>query len=145
MTRRCLLALALALAACQAGPGPATVPPDSPREQVPVGEARDRYGYLPDRGRAADTARGILDLERGYYSGDLVLEGTGLEKRGAGIGESVIDGHVEVRGHGWTLIGFTIRGDLTVVGDRNDVRQVKVLGRLTLRGEDNRPRNEGDR
>jgi len=136
-----LIALALACAC---------VPPQSdddppPNYRAAVGQARDRYSYLPDRGRSADAARGILDLERGYYSGDLLLEGTGLEKRGAGTGESVIDGHVEIRGSHWTLIGFTIRGDLTVRGDDNDVRRVKVLGRLTLEGEDNQPRSSSKR
>jgi hypothetical protein len=113
-------------------------PPPGEGAPPPVGEARDTFRYLPDRGLTADAGRGVLDLERGYYRGDLTLEGTGLVKQGAGIGETVIDGHVRIRGSGWTLTGMLIRGDVEIAGDDNDVTGCRVRGRVTATGERNR-------
>lgn len=103
-----------------------------------VGEARDRYRFLPHQGPTAEKGRGILDLERGYYQGDLLLEGTGLPKKGAGIGETVVDGNVRIVGDGWTLTGMLIRGDVELQGDDNDVSACRIQGQVrVLSGERN--------
>jgi hypothetical protein len=109
-----------------------------PRNRSPVGNARGRYNHLQDKG---DIARhgGILDVPEGYYTGDLLLTGTGMPKKGAGVGQTVIDGHVRIEGHGWTLSNMTIRGDVTIRGDENDVGRCKILGEVIIeQGRDNR-------
>jgi hypothetical protein len=112
-----------------------------PLPPTPVGEARDRYRYLPHMGPTAEKGRGILDLERGYYQGDLLLEGTGLEKKGAGIGETVIDGNVTIVGDGWRLTGMLIRGDVEIRGDDNDVSTCRIQGQVRATGERNHVEN----
>lgn len=140
MRRPLLLVLLLALAAGQAcTPEPLAEP--GPERRAPLGEARDRYGSLPDRGETAVAGRGVLDLERGYYRGDLHLTGSGIEKRGAGVGESVIDGNVLIDGDGWVLSAMTIRGDVVIRGDDNDVSGCKVQGKVRIeRGQRNQRR-----
>lgn len=138
MTRAAPLLASLLLAGCAGwAPAPADRPAGERRE--PVGQARVRYRYLPHQGPTAEKGRGLLDLERGYYEGDLVLEGQGMEKKGAGIGETVVDGHVRIHGSGWTLTGMTIRGEVEVRGDDNDVTGCKVQGGVrVVSGERNR-------
>lgn len=138
--RTLLLAAGLAFASGCTPPPAGDPTPAHPR--APVGQARDRYPWLPDRGPTADAGRGVLPLERGYYRGDLVLTGSGLPKPGAGVGESVIDGHVTIEGSGWVLSAMTVRGDVTIRGDENDVSGCKVLGRVRVeRGERNRTKD----
>lgn len=133
------VALALLVALLLVGCVPPRDPASEPATPAPVGEARDRYRYLPHLGPTAESGRGILDLERGYYQGDLLLEGPGLPKKGAGIGETVIDGHVRIVGDGWTLTGMLIRGDVEVTGDDNDVSACRVQGQVrVVSGERNK-------
>lgn len=121
-------------------PQPAGAPPPT-GGRAALGEARSRYPYLPERGETAHAGRGVLSLERGYYHGDLVLTGSGIPKRGAGVGESVIDGHVTIEGSGWVLSAMTIRGDVVIRGDDNDVSGCRIQGRVRVeRGERNRTR-----
>ena len=135
---RPLLPLLLGLLAC--APQPAGEPPPA-HARAELGQARERYPYLPDLGETADAGRGVLDLKRGYYRGDLLLTGSGVPKRGAGVGESVIDGHVTIRGSGWVLTGITIRGDVTIRGDDNDVTGCRIQGRIRVEeGQRNRTR-----
>lgn len=129
-----------------AAAGAAAPPADTSAGPAPGGEAsageaqRGPYADLPDMGetRAYFRAHGNRTLvDRGYFRGDLQLAGAGLKKEGAGPGESVIDGHLEVRGDGWVLTGLTITGDLTVRGEGNDVSGCQVLGRVDARGSRN--------
>lgn len=135
MSPRAVLVLVLLLCGCVQ---PQREPATDPTPAAPVGEARDRYRYLPHLGPTSEKGRGILDLERGYYQGDLLLEGTGLPKKGAGIGETVIDGHVTITGDGWTLTGMLIRGDVEIRGDDNDVSGCRIQGQVRATGERNK-------
>lgn len=105
-----------------------------------IHDLRASYPDLPDMGETKEyfRAHGNRTLvDRGYFRGDLQLSGAGLTKEGAGPDESVIDGHLEVRGDGWVLTGLTITGDVTVRGENNDLSGCKVLGRLDSRGSGN--------
>jgi hypothetical protein len=105
-----------------------------------VHDLRGRYPDLPDMGDTREyfRAHGSRTLvDRGYFRGDLQLAGAGLKKEGAGPDESVIDGHLEVRGDGWVLTGLTITGDVVVRGEGNDLSGCQVLGRLDARGSGN--------
>lgn len=139
-TATALLATSLLLsAACT--PEPAGEP--APNHRAALGDARDRYASLPDKGETAVAGRGVLDLERGYYKGDLHLTGSGIEKRGQGVGESVIDGHVIIDGSGWVLSKMTIRGDVVIRGDDNDVTGCKVQGKVRIEsGQRNQRRGQ---
>ena len=131
------LLLSVALGGCITYPDSSGAAPR--RNRDPLGAARNRYGHLPDMGLASRGARGVLDVPRGYYSGDLTLSGGGLHKRGAGIGECVIDGNVFINGDGWTLSGMTVRGDVVITGSDNDLSRCKVLGEIRVeRGERNK-------
>lgn len=105
-----------------------------------VHDLRATYAELPDMGDTreyfrAHGQRALVD--RGYFRGDLQLAGVGVRKEGAGPDETVIDGHVEVRGDGWVLSGMTITGDVTVRGENNDLSGCRVLGRVDARGAGN--------
>lgn len=105
-----------------------------------VHERRGAYADLPDMGETREyfRAHGSRTLvDRGYFRGDLVLAGAGLRKEGAGHDESVIDGHLEIRGDGWTLTGLTVTGDVTIRGENNDLSGCRVLGRIDARGAGN--------
>lgn len=124
-----------------AGPeAPAAGDPAAASGASGIHDLRASYPDLPDMGETKEyfRAHGNRTLvDRGYFRGDLQLSGAGLKKEGAGPDESVIDGHLEVRGDGWLLTGLTITGDVTVRGENNDLSGCKVLGRLDSRGSGN--------
>lgn len=159
----CGVCVGLLLAGCASSDAPpAESPSTSPAETAPAADAdtsagpapasgprarevhglRGAYADLPDMGDTREYFRahgGRTLVDRGYFRGDLQLAGAGLKKEGAGPEETVIDGHLEVRGDGWVLTGITITGDVTVRGENNDLSGCRVLGRVDARGSGNTP------
>ena len=147
MTRRFALSPALrvsCLALCvslfggcadaPAGPAPAPAP-------APTVERPAIYDHLPDMGDVGEymEAQGRrIKIDRGYFVGTWNVKGKGYEKRGAGRGETVIDGDLVLNGSGWILSKLTITGNLLVKGNDNDVEDIEVLGRVSVRGVGNR-------
>ncbi len=107
-----------------------------------VGGYRNAYPSLPDCGETKDFFRGnpnATSMPRGYYEGDIHGSNRGRTVIGAGRDETVIDGHMQIRGDGWIYRNMTITGDVDIRGNNNDVSQIKILGEVTdNRGNNNR-------
>ncbi|MBL4847686.1 MAG: hypothetical protein JKY65_19385, partial [Planctomycetes bacterium] len=106
-----------------------------------VGGYRSAYPNLPDLGKTqshiwAEKTR--VDIDRGYLRGDFKGSGGGFIKQGAGIDQTVIDGHAKIRGDNWILRGVTITGNLDIKGNNNDFSQCKIFGKVKIRGSRNK-------
>jgi hypothetical protein len=102
---------------------------------------RDAYRNLPDMGESKKyfNAHGNLaSVDRGYLNGDWHPSGAGLIKEGAGKGETVVDGNVEVKGNNWVIRNLTITGDVEIRGNNNDLSGCEILGRVEVRGVGNK-------
>jgi len=106
-----------------------------------VGGYRSAYPRLPDLGKTQShiwAERTRVDIDRGYLRGDFKGHGGGFIKNGAGHGETVIDGHCEIRGDNWVLRGVTITGNIDIKGNNNDLSGCQVFGRVKVRGSRNK-------
>lgn len=137
-SRRVPAALLAALLGCASGPEPASPPAKAPPPAA--SHWRERYAHLPELGPTEEAMRRMgrrIQVDRGYLRGDWVVRGPGYLKRGAGHGETVVDGDLVIRGSGWIIGGITVIGDARVFGDDNDIRGCEVLGRVVVRGAGN--------
>lgn len=106
-----------------------------------VGGYRDDYAHLPNMGETKKYFRvhgNRAEIDRGYYRGDWDCGAAGMMKNGAGHGETVIDGHLEIKGDNWVLRGVTITGNVEIRGNNNDLTGCQVLGRVDIRGVGNK-------
>lgn len=102
---------------------------------------RDAYRGLPEMGETKDYFRAhgnLAQVDRGYYYGDWHCGAQGMIKEGAGQGETVIDGHLEIKGDNWVLRNITVTGDVKIRGSNNDCSGLEVFGRYDVRGTGNR-------
>jgi hypothetical protein len=115
---------------------------DPPREDKPyVGGYQSRYSHLPDMGETKKYVRAHgsrAAFDRGYYNGEMKVNGMGLIKNGAGKGETVIDGDVEIEGENWKFTGMTFTGDVKIRGKNIDISDCEVFGRVDVRGMGNK-------
>lgn len=113
-----------------------------PREDKPyVGGYQSRYSHLPDMGETKKYVRAHGNrsaFDRGYYNGEMKVNGMGLIKNGAGIGETVIDGDVEIEGENWKFTGMTFTGNVKIRGNNIDISECEVFGRVDVRGMGNK-------
>lgn len=130
-------------------PEPARRPPrrKKPKKRVVrggkrfVGGYRSAYPKLPDLGKTQSHIWAVktrMDIDRGYLRGDFKGHGGGFIKKGAGHGQTVIDGHCEIRGDNWRLSGVTITGNVDIRGNNNDLSGCQVFGRVKIRGSGNK-------
>ena len=115
-------------------------PPPAQRRKF-VGGYRDDYAHLPNMGETKKYFRvhgNRAEIDRGYYRGDWDCGAAGMMKNGAGHGESVIDGHLEIKGDNWVLRGVTITGNVEIRGNNNDITGCEVFGRVDIRGTGNK-------
>ncbi len=106
-----------------------------------VGGFRSDYAHLPNMGETKKYFRvhgNRAEIDRGYYRGDWDCGAAGMMKNGAGHGESVIDGHLEIKGDNWVLRGVTITGNVEIRGNNNDITGCEVFGRVDIRGTGNK-------
>ena len=106
-----------------------------------VGGYKSAYPDLPDNGKTQShiwANKTSTQIDRGYLRGDFKGDGGGFIKIGAGIGETVIDGHCKIRGDNWILRNVTITGDLDIKGNNNDFSQCQIFGSKKVRGSGNK-------
>ncbi len=99
------------------------------------------YDHLPDMGDVGEymeTHGRRIQIDRGYFLGTWEVRGKGYEKRGAGRGETVIDGDLVLSGSGWILSKFTVTGNVLVKGNDNNLEDIEALGRVSVRGVGNK-------
>ena len=105
-----------------------------------VGGYRPCYPNLPDYGEADEWCGNLgrnTSVDQGYFRGDVKFQGNGLVRSGQGAGNSVIDGHVEIRGNGWCLENMTITGSLKIRGNNNILNNVEIFGDIDVSGQGN--------
>ena len=106
-----------------------------------VGGYRSAYPNLPDLGKTQANvwANNGSAVDRGYLVGDLKAHGeNGVIKVGAGAGETVVDGHLEIRGNNYVFRGMTITGNVDIRGNNNDISGCQVFGSAKVRGSGNK-------
>lgn len=106
-----------------------------------VGGYRSAYPNLPDLGKTQShiwAQKTRVEIDRGYLRGDFKSHGVGFIKQGAGHGETVIDGHVEIRDNNCILRNVTITGNVDIRGNNNDVSSCQIFGRIKVRGSGNK-------
>ncbi len=106
-----------------------------------VGGYRSAYPKLPDLGKTQShiwAQKTRVDIDRGYLRGDFKSHGVGFIKKGAGHGETVIDGHVEIRDNNCVLRNVTITGNVDIRGNNNDLSTCQIFGRVKVRGSGNK-------
>ncbi len=64
--------------------------------------------------------------------------GEGKSGNGAGKGETVIDGDVEIEGENWKFTGMTFTGNVKIRGNNIDISDCEVFGRVDVRGMGNK-------
>ena len=115
---------------------------EAPKDDTPyVGGYQSRYSHLPDMGETKKYVRAHgsrAAFDRGYYNGEMRVNGMGLIKNGAGKGETVIDGDVTIEGENWKFTGMTFTGNVKIRGNNIDISDCEVFGRVDVRGMGNK-------
>jgi hypothetical protein len=73
-------------------------------------------------------------LKCGTYHGDLVVHGNDAWVYGAGKGQTIIDGRLEVHGNGAHVSDLTVRGESEVHGNNIDVSGADLAGPTKIKG-----------
>ena len=115
------------------------------RGEPMIGFYKNRSPNLPDMGRTKDYFRshgkkGAVD--GGYLRGDWKCYGSGIFKRGAGHGKTVIDGNLEIKGNNWRLTNITVTGRVKIRGNNNNITGLELRrpGAVSVKGSGNRIR-----
>ncbi|MGE0706939.1 MAG: hypothetical protein AB7N76_02890 [Planctomycetota bacterium] len=106
-----------------------------------VGGYRSQYRHLPDLGQTGKymQATGLSGaLDKGYMNGKWKCGVQGMIKNGAGTGQTVIDGDLEIKGDNWVLRGATVTGSVYIRGNNNDISGLEIFGRVEVRGTGNK-------
>jgi hypothetical protein len=75
-----------------------------------------------------------VTLECGTYQGDLVVHGNDVWVHGAGKGQTIVDGRLDVHGNGVHVTDLTVRGESNVSGNNVDVSGVEMAGPSKVKG-----------
>jgi hypothetical protein len=107
---------------------------------VPVGEtagnAVSQFVHLHTFDTAAIAVHGDNEIGAGRFVGNLVLEQKRASVKGAGFGQTVIDGNLIVGGQ-CNVTGVTVTGDVIFTGNNARV-QVECFGQVLDYGMQNR-------
>jgi hypothetical protein len=89
----------------------------------------DPYALLPDRGPTPHvrTYNKNVDLLRGIYRGDLVVEGNDNDVEGDGHRTTIVDGNVVLLGNNNEIFDLSITGRVIDRGRNNDVDGVRSV------------------
>jgi hypothetical protein len=109
-------------------PGAPPAPPEGPQQ--------------PDRGSPATGLRGIrnnadIQLAPGVYSSPGTINANSVTIRGAGPGQTVIEGDLQVRGNNLLLTGVTLRGSVVFLANNADFRGARITGSVSNGGNNN--------
>ena len=102
---------------------------------IRVGDYKRHFPGLPNLG-ATDRyfhehgTRATVD--KGYLRGDWKCYRAGFMKRGAGYGETVVDGNLIIRGDNWILQRITVTGKVEITGSYNDISDLEVIGSVRV-------------
>lgn len=115
-------------------------PPAPQQPPTPGGETSPTpppgpYAHMTQR--SSFTTKASVTLKPGCYNGDFVLGQAQLEVRGAGVGQTVIQGNLVVMTQ-CTVSNLTVTGDVIFKGNQGKLVDVDFLGRIDDRGVQNR-------
>ena len=109
-------------------PGRPSAPPEGPQQ--------------PGRGAPAAGLWGIrnnadIQLGSGVYSSPGTINANSVTIRGAGPGQTVIDGDLMVRGNNLVVTGLKVRGSVTFLANNADFRGARITGSVANGGNNN--------
>ncbi|MFP4362257.1 MAG: hypothetical protein ACLFR1_00175 [Spirochaetia bacterium] len=76
-------------------------------------------------------------MEPGTYEGPLSITDNSVVIRGAGIGETVINGDVMISGNNCRIQNLTIRGSVQISGNNADLTGAEVRQGVRSSGQNN--------
>lgn len=80
-----------------------------------------------------------INLQAGTYSGRLVINANNASISGAGAGRTIIRGEVVINGNSNKVRNLTILGSVSVSGNSNDLSRAELdRSRISVRGNKNR-------
>lgn len=109
-------------------------PAPGPETHAPA-PAPGPYAHLPQR--SSFTTKSDTELKPGCYNGDFVLGRVQLRVKGAGVGQTVIDGNL-VLDTQCVVSNLTVTGDVIFKGNQGTLENVDFLGRVHDHGVQNR-------
>ena len=110
---------------------PPTVPRPGAVEQAPL----DPFPNLPKR--TSFTARASVTLKPGVYRGDFSLGRSQIHLTGSGQDKTIIDGSLFINGSQCSIKNLTVLGNVTIKGNQNRLIDVDYRGAVEDNGVQN--------